>query len=352
MNDSINIDKRSSEVLYAVVESYIDSPEPVGSRFITKKYPIGFSPATIRNIMADLEEIGFLIQPHTSAGRIPTDKGYRYYVDHFLTQENLKEYIEQQDDLIDKVNKNLNFISGDTKAMCIETANMLSSMSNYISLVLLPKHQKATFNKINILKYKKNSIIAILLTDEGILKHNVIKTELDLSQDDLNKISDFFNSQYSGMTIDNIKNIIMNIVKEEKKIWNNIIIRAINVYEQAINFSEEDIIVSGLYDAIDLQDFSYISKIKELSKAIKNKSLMIQILDELTESDGITILIGEENSIEELKNLSIVAAPYKEGNKQIGIVALIGPTRMNYLKSVYIMDTVTKYVNTMFENSK
>jgi len=357
------IDERTRQILFAVVESYINKPEPVGSRFVTKRYSFGFSPATIRNIMADLEEIGFLSQPHTSAGRVPTDKGYRFYVDSIFDKGvgrslisgsyEYEDLFVSRDDAVDELLRNfarkLESMKNDMNRMFFEVANTLSSMSNYISIAMPPKTEHTTLNRIDLIKYKEDRAVAILLTDEGVVRNKVLKVDSKLTQEDLNRIANFLNSEYSGCTIDEIKGVLFKRIKQEKKVWDDLISKAIKIYEQAISFAGEDIFISGIYDVMNLPDFSDISRLKEIAGAIKDKHLMLHFLNELLNAEGVQVLIGSENPDRQLKNLSIVASTYKEGDRPIGVIALIGPTRMQYSKAIYMVDTIAKCISKTFE---
>lgn len=344
------LDERSRQVLNAVVRSYIDRPDPVGSRFVTRKYSFGFSPATIRNTMADLEEMGFLRQPHTSSGRVPTDKGYRFYVDSLGEDEKAGNIVELPKEFAEHFSRRLEEFKNDISAMFSEVTNTLSSLSNYVGILLPPKAENTTFNRIDLIKFKSDQIVAILLTDEGIIKNKVLQADPMLRQEDLNRIAEYLNAEFSGHTLDEINRMLMQRVRREKAQWDKLISRAISIYEQAMSFAEDDIFVSGLYDVMNLPDFSDISKIKELSKAIKEKHVIIKLLAELSDAAGVRVVIGNENPVNELKGLSVVSSMYKEGDRPIGIIALIGPTRMDYSKAIFMVDTIARCVSRTFED--
>ncbi len=344
------LDERSRQVLNAVVRSYIDRPDPVGSRFVTRKYSFGFSPATIRNTMADLEEMGFLRQPHTSSGRVPTDKGYRFYVDSLGEDEKAGNIVELPKEFAEHFSRRLEEFKNDISAMFSEVTNTLSSLSNYVGVLLPPKAENTTFNRIDLIKFKGDQIVAILLTDEGIIKNKVLQADPMLRQEDLNRIAEYLNAEFTGHTLDEINGMLMQRVRREKAQWDKLISRAISIYEQAMSFAENDIFVSGLYDVMNLPDFSDISKIKELSKAIKEKHVIIKLLAELSDAAGVRVAIGNENPVNELKGLSVVSSMYKEGDRPIGIIALIGPTRMDYSKAIFMVDTIARCVSRTFED--
>ncbi|MCL4492715.1 MAG: heat-inducible transcriptional repressor HrcA [Nitrospirae bacterium] len=344
------LDDRSKQVLCAVVQSYINSPEPVGSRFVTKKYPLGCSPATIRNIMADLEEFGFLSQPHTSAGRVPTDRGYRFFVDTLLNTEKTHEGDEISKEFVRQFTRKLEGIKNDLNVMFSEATNTLSVMSSYVGVLIPPQPEKITFKKIDLIRYKGSNVVVILLTDEGIIKNRVMRVDPLVTQEDLSRIADYLNSEFSGLILDDIRGMLVKRMKDEKVLWDKLISKAIKVCEQALSFSEDEIFVSGLYDVMDLPDFSNIARIKELSRAIKDKHTILKLLDEFSDAEGVQVVIGDENPVEDLRNLSIVTAPYKEGNRPMGVIALIGPTRMDYLKAISMVGAVAKCVSRTFRD--
>jgi heat-inducible transcriptional repressor len=343
------LDERSRQILYAVVQSYISKPDPVGSRFVTKKYSFGFSPATVRNIMADLEDLGFLSQPHTSAGRVPTDKGYRFYVDALPHIMGANKDDTEMGAFLCQFAKKLEGIRSDINRMFLEVTNSLSMMSNYIGVVTPPKPENTTFNRIDFIRYKGDKVVAILLTEEGVIKNKILTVDSGLTQEDLNRIADYLNSEYSGRTIDEIKGVLVRKAYREKAVWDKLIARAIKIYEQAISFAENDVFVSGFYNVMNLPDFSDISRIREISRAIKDKHTILKLLDKLSDAEGVQVVIGNENPVEELKNLSVVASTYKEKDRPMGVIALIGPTRMDYSKAIYMVDIIAKCISRTFD---
>jgi heat-inducible transcriptional repressor len=222
-------------------------------------------------------------------------------------------------------------------------------MSNYIGVVTPPRAEKTIFDRIDFIRYREDKVVAILLTEEGVIKNKIISVDSRLTQDDLNRISDYLNAEYSGRSIDEIKNLLIKKAYREKALWDKLIARAIKLYEQAISFVEDDVYVSGLYDVMNLPDFSDISKIREISKAIKDKHIILKLLDELSDSEGVHVFIGNENPVEELKNLSVVASTYKEKDRPMGVIALIGPTRMDYPKAIYMVDAIAKCISRTFD---
>ena len=332
------LNERVHRVLRAVVDSYISNPDPVGSRYVTRQYAFNLSPATIRNIMADLVEMGYLHQPHTSAGRVPTDKGYRFYVDS-LIREGMRE-TSGDVELI----RCLEPIKSDFDILLEETTKTLSKLSHYLSIALPPKAEKSTLRRINLVKYRENQVAAFLLTEEGIIKNKIIQTDSDMSQRDLNRVNDYLNSEFADHEISEIRSKLVCDLYKEKALCDSLISRAIAIFREAIFFTYSTVFISGLSEVLGLPDFSDIERIKEISKAIEDKHLMIKLLDSLSETEGMKIVIGSENSASELQKLSMVVSTYKEGEKIIGMIGVIGPTRMNYMKAITFVDTTAKYI--------
>lgn len=329
---NVVLDERSKKVLYSVVESYIERPDPVGSRYIMKKYGFDVCSATIRNIMADLEDSGFLFQPHTSAGRVPTDKAYRFYVDYII-KEGLISPLEIKK-IIETLTKKLRKLRNDMNSLFLETTQSLAQATRYLGVTLLPAVEKTTLHRLEFIKFKENLVIAVVATEKGIVKNKIIKTYHDISQHELDSLADFVNTRYHGMTIDEIRESLLKHIKKEKIFWDALINKLLRVCQEALYFTREDIYVSGFSEIIHLPDFSDIEKLKEIARTIQDKHLLLKLLESIKEDEEIKVIIGEENPLEEFKNLSIVASPYREKNRTVGMIALLGPKRMNYQKAI------------------
>jgi heat-inducible transcriptional repressor len=337
------LDERSKRVLCAVVESYIGHPDPVGSRVVTKRYSFEVSPATIRNIMSDLEEMGFLFQPHTSAGRVPTDMGYRFYVDSVLTES---RHNVSMDILLEVYNR-LELLKNNIELFLSETTRTLSHLSHYLGVAMSPKPNITILKRIDLFKYKSNRVAVILFTDEGLIKNTVIPLDSQVSQRDLNRIASYLNSEFSGYTLDEIRIKVLRAMSREKDRCDFLISNAMKICQNVLSFMHSDLFVSGLSEVLDLPDFADFEKIKELSKAIEDKHTIIKLLDKLSDTEGVQILIGSENSMEGMKRLSLVVSTCKDKDRPIGIVGIIGPTRMDYEKAIYIVDNTAKFITKM-----
>ena len=333
------LDERSKNVLYAVIQCYINTPEPVGSRVVSKKYHFGFSPATIRNIMSDLEEMGYLHQPHTSAGRVPTDSGYRFYVDSL--------YAEKQQlniDLSAELNRKFELIKKDINSFLDDASKMLSEFSHYIGITMSPNTSMTTLSKIELLKYRDNQLAVILFTDEGIIKNKIVSVDPEISQRELNSIAEYINSRFKGESLDEIKRLILKEMTREKVLCDSLISEAIRICRTAFSASPGNIYISGLSEVLRLPEFCDINRIRELLQTLEAKHIIINLLDNIADSEGTQVIIGTENLLDEMKQFSLVAATYKEGNKPIGTVAIIGPKRMNYQEAISIVDYTAQFI--------
>lgn len=339
------LSERSRKVLYAVVQSYINYPDPVGSRIVTKRYSFGLSPATIRNIMSDLEEMGFLTQPHTSAGRIPTDLGYRFYVDSLATEADFYSNIEIE--ILQGLYRRLEILKNDIELLLSETTKSLSMLSHYLGIAMSPTPDMTTLSRIDLLKYQADKVAAVLFTTEGLIKNKVLSVDPDISQKDLNRIAHYLNSEFSGYTFDEIRLKLLKEMSREKIRCDSLISRAMRICREALYFPLNELFVSGLSEVLELPDFADLKKIRELSKAIEDKHRIIKLLDTISEGEGVQVLIGSEHDQDEMKKLSVVVSPCKEGNRPIGVVGIIGPTRMNYAKAIYIVENTAKFITRM-----
>lgn len=333
------LDERSKKVLYAVIQCYINTPGPVGSRVVTKKYHFGLSPATIRNIMSDLEEMGYLRQPHTSAGRIPTDSGYRFYVDSLATE---KQQINNA--LTAELNKKFELIKKDINSFLDDASKMLSELSHYIGITMSPNTSMTTLNKIELLKYRDNQLAVILFTDEGIIKNKIVPLDPEISQRELNRIAEYINSRFRGQSLDEIKRLILKEMTKERVLCDNLISEAIRICRNAFSSAPGNIYISGLSEVLRLPEFCDINRIRELLQTLEAKHIIINLLDNIADSEGTQVLIGAESSLDEMKQFSLVAATYKEGGRPIGAIAIIGPKRMNYLEAISIVDSTARFI--------
>jgi heat-inducible transcriptional repressor len=334
------LDERSKKILWAIIKSYTVYNGPIGSRTVMKRYPMGLSSATIRNTMADLEELGYVTQPHTSAGRIPTERGYRFYVDTIIKEHDysINKKILQQ--LADR----LRIIEKDVNKLVNEASKTLSKFSHYLGIASAPKTELITLEHIKFIKHKRDNILCVLVSEEGIVKNKIITfKERSFSQGELDKIANYLNSELKGLTLKEIKTEILSRISREKTVCDKLISNALILCNKIMEWETENIFYyGGIAGTPNLPDFATLKQIKKLFKAIEEKHLMVKLLDKLSESEGVKVFIGSENILSEMKELSFVASTYNDGRRTLGTIGVIGPTRMNYGKVIPIVSHTAK----------
>lgn len=336
------MNERDKKVLCAVIQSYINSAGPIGSRHVTKKYSFGLSPATIRNIMADLEEMGFLRQPHTSAGRIPTDIGYRFYVD-LLSEEKRT----QNRELLLNLYRKLESMKNDLESILDETSKVLSSFSSYLGITFAPSECFTTLTKIELIKFRRDQIAVFLFTDEGVIKNKIIRLDHELSQDDLSRISRHLSSEYAGKSLEDIRKSVASEINRDGARCDALITDAMDICNAVFSSVFDNVYVSGVSGLLNMPDPGDIRKIRELLKTIEDKRAIVNILEKIINVEGTQVFIGSELPIDEMKDFSLIISTYKEGDRPIGAIGIIGPKRMNYAKAITIVDTTAEFITRM-----
>jgi heat-inducible transcriptional repressor len=337
----MELNERARKVLLAVVKSYIGRPEPVGSRYLTKAYDFKLSSATIRNIMADLEEVGYLVQPHTSAGRVPTDSGFRFYVDSLA----IKDRNSEADRLFNSISRKLRHLKDDVNAMLAEVASQMADVTHYAVFAVPLRPENTTLNRVQLFRYKRSKTVAVLLTNEGLITNRVIDSDFGLSQKELDRVVDFLNSEYSGYTISEIRRSIRERVAEEKALREILVTQCMEITREALAFSGSDIIMAGVPELIGLPEFS--SRINSIARAIEDKKSILSILERISGSGEVSVLIGGESSERDFSDFSIVTAEYMQGDRPLGRVGMIGPTRMDYQRAIPMVGSMAKYISSV-----
>lgn len=318
------LDERKLKILQAIIQSYITNAEPVGSRTISKKYNLGVSSATIRNEMSDLEELGYLVQPHTSSGRIPSDKGYRLYVNRLLQSSNVDFILRH--DIKNKLIKEI----GEVEQLIQNAAKILSKVTNYTSLAIAPQVKKSQLKHIQLVPIDKTKILAVIVTNSGIVKNTVLRTDNYVSQDQLNVISNFLNDKLKGYNIEEINTKLLDELVNEMYEFRNSILKIIPTIVNGLDDSTEvQVFSDGVTKIFDFPEYNDVDKAREFISFIENKNYIVELLLNGEQND-ISIAIGSENSYTQIKNCSVITATYSLNGKTIGKIGVIGPTRMNY----------------------
>ena len=331
------LDDRKKRILQAIIEEYIETAEPVSSGAVVKNYNLGFSSATIRNDMADLEIVGYLDKPHTSAGRIPSDKGYRFYVDELLKEDKLT--LKEIEYMKSKLETKVNQIQDLTK-IATET---LSEMTHYTTVLLDSNIEEHKIVDIKFILLGNRMVLAVILTDAGVIKESIIRFNEDVSQEQVDSINYIFNNRLIGQTLDKIDSSMEQYIKSEMTNSINVIKPVIEQLNREI-VKKSNVYLEGTNKLLDFPELKKFDTTKNFLNLINEKELVAHILNNGVASE-IDIHIGNENDYDELKDFSIITFKHILEGKHIGTIGIIGPTRMNYSKVVSIMKYISKKLN-------
>jgi heat-inducible transcriptional repressor len=330
--------ERQREVLRAVIQDYILTAEPVGSRRVARQYGFRLSPATIRNIMADLEEVGYLAQPHTSAGRIPTDLGYRYYVDSLMDRRRLSRAEESM------IEKRFRPTRGEVGELMRETTKVLSSLSRSVGVVLAPRRDHLTVKRIEFVQLSGGRILVILIAKSGQVQHRAVIIDEMIPREELSRIARLLNELLEGgKTLPQVRALLVKKMSEEKARYVELLRKALTLSQRSLEAGE--VYIGGTTNIMGQPEFADIEKMRAIFTAFEEQSKLVKILDQCLAHEGLTITIGFENTVLELQGMSLVTAPYWCGDELLGALGVIGPTRMEYSKIIPLVDFTAKLVS-------
>lgn len=340
------LDDRGAHVLRLVVEDYIATAEPVGSRTISKKMGQLLSPATIRNIMADLEEMGYLCQPHTSAGRIPTGAGFRYYVNHLLARRQLAR--GERDEL--------RKMTGDEGAgaddLVRHASRVLSTISRQACVVLVSRLAHQPLRSLSLLRASSDRILLVAVLQGGWIQHRLIEGEPELANDELEKINAYLNELAVGLTLPQLRAKIIQEMKREKARYDSLMGRALLLGSKMLaDPLPGEVYVEGRSNILDQPEFAEdVQKLKRILRAFEEKSVIVRLLDRALDSDAIQVSIGPENPVEGLPDIAVVASGYRQGQSAMGSIGLIGPVRMDYSRAIPLVEYTATLLSSIFEH--
>ncbi len=340
----LTLSQRSRQILEAIVEDYIATAEPVGSSAVARRHAMSLSSATVRNVMASLEELGLLTSPHTSAGRVPTEKGLRFYVDSLVSlrpitsqekKEILKRYRETGSNLTDLLR---------------ETSRTLSSLSNYTGIVVAPRFTSALFRQIEFVKLGTHKLLAILVSRNGAVQNRIIETEQEFSGDELARMANYLNSMLEGLTIEQVQQKIVAEIQSEKSRYDQLMTKALSLSQQALPDTDQDVFIAGQSRILDQPDFTDLGRMREIFEAFEEKGRLVELLGRCMLADGVQIFIGAETPLKQMAGMSLITSTYLTGNDTIGLLGVIGPTRMGYSSVIPIVDYTARLVSRLLTN--
>jgi heat-inducible transcriptional repressor len=342
---SIVINQRGRSVLNAIIRDYIETAEPVGSKAVAKKNDIRLSPATIRHIMADLEDIGLIAQPHISAGRVPTEEGLRFYVNSILELRPLAESEKR------RIQNYLKESNQEVEELLKSTSRMLAVVTEQAAIVTRPKSSATIFKHIEFIRLRDHLVLTVLVTESGLVQNKILEIEDNLSQPELDRLTHYLNELLSNLTLDQLKKKVLEEMKKDKEDFDALLAKALEISNRA--FQDEaigEVYIEGRTNLMQYPEFSQIETLRRLFKAFEEKNILIRLLEKSIRASGIQIFIGSETQINEMGGCSVITASYNKGDYPIGTLGVIGPTRMNYDRVIPIVDYTAQVVSKILEN--
>ncbi|MCB1868542.1 MAG: heat-inducible transcriptional repressor HrcA [Gammaproteobacteria bacterium] len=335
--DAESVSERAQHFLKVLIERYIRDGEPVGSRTLARESGLDLSPATIRNVMSDLEEMGLVISPHTSAGRIPTVSGYRMFVDTLVTLKPPGS---------DEVMMLMQELRGESRSnQIVESASqILSGLTHMAGVVMIPRRERIIFRHIEFLPLSENRVLTILVTSEGDVHNRIIKTRKAFSQQQLQQAANLLNKHYTGRGLKEMRSKLVAEMEETRDSMNQVMARALEMAEQVIESTGEDgdFVMTGQTNLMDFNELAQMDLLRSLFNSFSQKRELLHLLDESMRAEGVQIFIGEESGYQPLDHCSLITSPYKIDNEVAGVLGVIGPTRMAYDRVIPIVDVTAR----------
>ena len=333
------LDDRSKLLMKALVERYIADGQPVGSRTLSRASGLELSPATIRNVMSDLEELGLIASPHTSAGRIPTARGYRLFVDTMLTAQ--REQLAPP-----------SLVAEQPQNVIANAAHLLSNLSQFVGVVMAPR-RASVFRHIEFLRLSERRFLVIIVSPEGDVQNRVIFTEADYTQSQLIEAANFLNAHYAGMAIEQVRERLQSEVEDLRGEISSLMQAAVHVSSEAMSQAQDEVVIAGERNLLSVSDFSTdMGNLRRAFDLFEQKTQLMRLLDISSQAEGVRIFIGGESQVVPFEDLSIVSAPYEVDGQVVGTLGVIGPTRMPYNRMIQIVDITSRLVSNALSHHK
>jgi heat-inducible transcriptional repressor len=331
---------RAQQLLRTLVECYVREGQPVGSRTLTRESGLSLSAATIRNVMADLEEHGFVTSPHTSAGRVPTDKGYRYFVDALLRYQ-----LPDQAELAE-LKRHLDLRSGDPKALVAAASQAVSSLTHLAGVVTVPRETHAALSQIEFIGLSGNRVLSILVVNGREVQNRVVQLERHFSPDELRRAAAYLNELFGGQELAGVRSRLVAQLQETREQMNRLMVDAITLAQRAFAASpderDSDMVVAGETNLMGFAEMSNVDRLRRLFEAFNEKRDILHLLDQSLHGEGVQIFIGHESGYHILDDCSVIVAPYSQDDRVVGVLGVIGPTRMAYERVIPVVDIAAR----------
>jgi heat-inducible transcriptional repressor len=343
-NKDDGLNERAQRLLRVLVQSYIRDGAPVGSRSLSRDSGLALSSATVRNVMADLEGLGFVTSPHTSAGRVPTDKAYRFFVDSLLRAQ-----LPADDLSLEEIRRQLDLPTDSSKSLVATASQLLSNITHLAGVVTLPLAQAASLSQIEFLALSENRVLVVLVLNDREVQNRVIQLERHYSSEELRRAANFLNEHCAGRTLPQIHAELVQQLKESHEHLNQAMLDAISMaqrlFAQGSATEDIDYVIAGETNLMQLGEKASVDKLKRLFEAFNEKRDMLHLLDQSLKAEGIQIFIGQESGYRILDDYSVVTAPYSSDQGVVGVVGVIGPTRMAYERVIPLVDLTARVLS-------
>lgn len=343
----MELDDRKKKILYAIIKTYLETGEPVGSRTISKYADLKLSSATIRNEMSDLEEMGYILQPHTSAGRIPSDKGYRFYVDQ-LMEEKEREITETNKLLIERQDK--------MELVLKKVAQYLAADTNYASMITSPQYHRTKLKFIQLSMVNDQQLLAVVVAEGNVVKNKMLHIEHGLDNETLLKLNILLNTSLNGLTMEEINLGTIARLKEQAGIHSSLVGDVLDAVAEAIQMDEDmEVYTSGATNIFKYPELADSAKASRLISAFEEKQQLVDLVESISQDEnetGIQVYIGNESPVQTMKDCSVVTTSYDLGDGMKGTIVIIGPKRMDYDRVVTTLKTLTTQLDLIFNNNK
>jgi heat-inducible transcriptional repressor len=343
-----DLDPRAREVLHEIIVQHIDSGEAIGSRTLAKCGKFQLSPASLRNVMADLEDLGFLQQPHTSAGRVPTDRGYRYFINHLMRSRSLslreRETIDEEVRSVNEMDDVLHL-----------AGSLASKLSDQVGVVFMPTLLQFTIRSMDFILVAENKIMCVIVGSNGVVVNKVIDTRFSLTRDELDKIGRYITVEFSGYTLDLIRRRLIRLTEQERAHHDQMLQKTISLGIEAVNDVapfEHELYVEGAASILNKPEFADAASFRKTFLALQEKEKLVEILETCLTAEGLQILIGAESDFTQMHNFSIVARRYGSSASPLGMVGIIGPMRMEYARMAPLVDYLSRALSRKIEEEQ
>lgn len=333
------LDSRARQLLRALVSQYVANGQPVGSRALAKTSGLDVSPATIRNVMSDLEELGLVAAPHTSAGRVPTVQGYRVFVDSLL------EVTPLDQPQVEELRRELP-ATATTPDLLNSASALLSQVTHFVGVVTVPRHQEVPFRHIDFVPLDQRRTLVILVFTDGQVQNRVIELERAYTPGELEQVANFLNAQFSGQRLDEIRLRLLRDMQETSNQMNRLMATTVELAQAAFQGAPQpDMFVAGQTNLMGVHDLANLERLRELFEAFQRKRDLLAVLERCARAEGVRLFIGEESGFAALDNYSLITAPYGVGGRVLGVLGVIGPTRMAYERVIPVVQATAQILS-------